>query len=53
MLTNQEFIKSLLFASGGEVNIRPRKIDVLYKDGLITEKEYKENRKNIFQASRI
>lgn len=47
MLTDSEFIKSLSSSGGGEVNIRLGKLDALYKDGLITEEEYIDNRNKI------
>lgn len=50
MLTDSEFIKSLSHTGGGgssETNIRLLKLEALYKEGIITEEEYKEQRNKI------
>jgi hypothetical protein len=56
MLTDSEFVKSLSppstqsipnTTSGDNVNIRLLKLETLYKEGIITEEEYKEKRGQI------
>ena len=56
MLADSEFIKSLSSpstssmptpTSGGDINIRLLKLEALYKEGIITEEEYKEQRYKI------
>lgn len=56
MLADSEFIKSLSSpstssmptpTSGGDINIRLLKLEALYKEGIITEEEYKEQRNKI------
>ena len=56
MLTDSEFIKALSSTNtysnptptgGGDINIRLLKLEALYKEGIITEEEYKEKRSKI------